>query len=330
MIKWQVLNELKQNSQSYLSGEKISQKLSVSRMAVNKAIKSLREEGYKIAAFTNKGYKLLDTPDILSEYEIKSRLKTEIIGQKIKVFESLPSTNNTAKQMAEEGEREGTVVFAREQAGGKGRLARSFYSPKDLGVWMTVILRPKIKPRQATVFTIMAAVAVNNAIEKLCGIRPKIKWTNDILLNNKKVCGILTEMSIEAETQSVQHIVIGIGINVNNQSFPPEIAKTAVSLLMHTKKPQNKAQIAAGVLNELDRLYTEGYHDKKKPELIFLYRSDLSMLGKEIKLIRGNQESIVTALDIDENGCLIVQLGDKSKATVNSGEVSIRVPGGYI
>lgn len=330
MLKWQVLDELKQNSESYLSGEKISQKLSVSRMAVNKAIKSLRDEGYQIASSTNKGYKLLNSPDILSEYEIKSRLDTKIIGKEIKVLQTLASTNNTAKQMAAEGQKEGAVVLAKEQTAGRGRLARNFHSPKDMGVWMSIILRPKIEPNQATIFTIMTAVAVNNAIEALCGERPKTKWTNDILLNNKKVCGILTEMSIEAETQSVQHLVLGIGINVNNQSFPPEIANTATSLFMHTNKPQNKAQIAAKVLNELDKLYTGGYHDQKRTELISLYRSDLNMLGKEVKLIRGKNETKVFALDIDQKGCLIVQHSDKSIETVNSGEVSIRVPGGYI
>lgn len=330
MLKWQVLDQLKQNNKDYLSGEKISQKLSVSRTAVNKAIKNLREKGYQIASSTNKGYKLLNSPDVLSKYEIKSRLDTKTIGKEIKLFDTLASTNNTAKQMAAEEQKEGTTILSKEQTGGRGRLARSFHSPKDMGVWMSVILRPKIEPEQATIFTIMAAVAVNNAIEALCGERPKTKWTNDILLNNKKLCGILTEMSIEAETQSIQHIIIGIGINVNNQSFPPEIENIATSLFMHTNKPQNRAQIAAEVLNQLDQLYTNGYHDKNKSKLISLYRSDLNMLGKEVKLIRGNKESIVTAIDIDQNGCLIVQNSDKSIEVVNSGEVSIRVPGGYI
>lgn len=330
MLKWQILDQLKKNPESYLSGEKLSRKFSVSRTAVNKAIKSLRDEGYKIAAFTNRGYKLISSPDILSEYEIKSRLSSKILGKEIVVYDSLPSTNITAKQLAEEGLPEGTVVLAREQKGGRGRLSRSFYSPMDMGVWMTVLLRPRIRAEEAPIFTIMAAVAVNNAIEKLCGIRPTIKWTNDIFLDGKKVCGILTEMSMEAETRTVYHIVIGIGINVNNRSFPEEIENIATSLNMFTKNPPGKSELAAEVLNQLDNLYAGRYYDKKKGDLISRYRSDLNMLGKKVKLIRGSKESAVTALDIDENGCLIVQHNDKSISVVNSGEVSIKVPGGYI
>lgn len=327
MIKESVLDKLINSKTEYISGEKISRQLNVSRTAVCKAIKALRQQGYNIESSTKKGYRFLDSPDILSEYEIRRYLNSDIIGKKIVVHESIDSTNRAAKELAEQGAPEGTVIIANEQTSGKGRFSRSFFSPPDKGIWMTVILRPLVEPSKATIFTVIAALAVNNAVQKLYGSRLQIKWTNDLLFNYKKVSGILTEMNIEAETNTVQYVVIGIGINVSTkkEDFPKELKDNATSLLQATKKAQKRAKLAATILNELEALYKDSFYLKNKSLLLALYRNDLCMLGKEVRLIQGNSQSIVTAVDIDKNGALIVRKGDKSIATVNSGEVSLKL-----
>ncbi len=239
-----------------------------------------------------------------------------IIGNKIIEIEETSSTNDLAKEYAKNGEKEGTVVVAEHQTKGKGRLGRSFFSPQGAGLYMSVILRP-VAEKNSLLITSFASVAVCRATQKLCGVAPKIKWVNDVYLNGKKVCGILTE-SLMSEGKA-EYIILGIGINVNGAEFPEDIKDIATSIEKETLKKQDKKALLREILKELDELYKT--YDNGE----FLEESkELScVLGKEIKVIRGNETYIAKAVDLDSLGGLIIER-DGKKETLNSGEVSIR------
>jgi BirA family biotin operon repressor/biotin-[acetyl-CoA-carboxylase] ligase len=321
MSKWEALSYL-ENSEGYISGEFISTKLNISRAAVWKHIKALRAEGYNIESVSNNGYCLVSSPNSITEYEIKKAKKQKGFGEEIVYLETIASTNSAAKKLAEEGAKNGTVVIAESQTGGRGRFGRSFYSPKGEGAFFSVIFRPKIDLSEASVITCFTAVAVCNGIENACGFRPKVKWTNDILLNSKKICGILTELSLTAETNLVDYIIIGIGLNINNKDFPEEIKDIATSLFIETKKEQKRASIVAHILDELDCILNNEWNKKERIEQ---YRKDMAILGKEIFIITPNEKINATALDIAEDGSLIVRLKDETIKNINSGEITIKL-----
>ncbi|MCD8390297.1 MAG: biotin--[acetyl-CoA-carboxylase] ligase, partial [Firmicutes bacterium] len=248
-MKEKILTILK-TADGYVSGERISQTLNVSRAAVWKHIKKLREEGYEIDSVTNKGYRLISAPDILTRDEIASQLETKKIGRNLHYFYQIDSTNNEAKRAWESVD--GSVFIAEIQTGGKGRLGRGWSSPAGTGIWMSILLKPDIKPWDASKITQAAGLAVCRAL-KPYGAR--IKWPNDIIIGTKKVCGILTEMS--AETDMVDYIVCGIGINVNNESFDDEISERATSIYIESGKKHSRAEIVCGVLKEFENLYEE-------------------------------------------------------------------------
>ena len=219
-MKTEILTLLRETD-GYVSGQELCEKFGVSRTAVWKAINQLKEAGYEIEAVQNKGYRLVSVPDILSESELQSVRKTRWIGEKIAFFDVVDSTNTRAKQLAEEGAPNGTYVIAERQDAGKGRRGRGFDSPAGQGIWMTLVLKPEIDPNHASMITLVTALAVSKAITDMTGRPAGIKWPNDIIMSGKKVCGILTEMS--AQFDYVNHIVVGIGINVQNKSFPKDI-----------------------------------------------------------------------------------------------------------
>lgn len=320
MSKWEALSYL-ENSEGYISGEFISSKLNISRAAVWKHIKTLRADGYGIESVPNNGYRLVSSPNSITEYEIKKAKKQKGFGEEIIFLDTVSSTNSYAKKLAEEGGKSGTVVVAESQTGGRGRFGRNFYSPKNEGAFFSVIIRPKIDLSEASMITCFTAVAVCNGIEKASGFRPKVKWTNDILLGGKKICGILTELSLTAETNLVDYIIIGIGININNTAFPDEIKEIATSILLETKRRQKRALLVANILDELDFILNNEW-DKK--QLIAQYRKDMAILGKEIIIINGENKTNATALNIAEDGSLMVKLNDGTIKTINSGEISIK------
>lgn len=321
MSKWEALSYL-EKGEGYISGEFISDRLGISRAAVWKHIKALRAEGYHIESVPNNGYRIVNSPNSITEYEIKKHKKRQGFGEEIIFLETVSSTNSYAKKLAEEGAKSGTVVIAESQTGGRGRFGRSFYSPKGEGAFFSVIFRPKISLSEASVITCFTAVAVCGAIEKACGIRSKVKWTNDILLNGKKICGILTELSLTAETNLVDYIIIGIGININNTAFPDEIKDIATSVFLETKKEQKRAPVVANILDELDEILNNEWNTK---ELIAQYRKDMAILGKEIVILSGANKTAATALDIAEDGSLIVKLSDGEIKNINSGEISVKL-----
>lgn len=329
-MKEKILKKLKSDTTSFFSGEELSEKLGVSRTAVWKSINQLKELGYVIESQTKKGYRLIASPDTLTPIEIDFLLNTEVIGRQVIYYDSIDSTNNQAKRLAEGDFKDGTVVIAEEQTSGRGRCGKDWISPKGKGIWMSIILKPHISPSDAAKITILAACAVCEGIEAVCNIETKIKWPNDIIVNGKKICGILTELG--AEMDSVNYLVVGIGINARAEAadFPEEIKETATSIRLETGQVIPRKQIAAQVLNAFDRLYKNFAVDGSIQNIIEIYKSKSAVLGKEIRVISKSGESMGKACDITEEGHLVICRPDGSKTEVISGEVSVRGMHGYI
>lgn len=317
-----ILLMLKKHRDEFISGERISQELGISRTAVWKHINILREEGYEIESMPKNGYKLVSSPDILILEEIEEYLTTNFIGRNIYYFDSLDSTNTKAKEMAMD-EEEGTVVVAEEQIKGKGRLGRDWVSPKGKGIWMSIILKPNMLPSEVAKLTLIGAAAVNKALEEM-GIISYIKWPNDIVIQGKKVCGILTEMSCELNI--INYVIMGIGINVNllKEDFSQELVDKATSLKEITGRDLDRKRLLASVLNYFENLYLPFKQRGDISATIDISREKSLLIGKEIRILRGNDEKIGRALDIDEQGGLIIEYKDGTREHIFSGEVSIR------
>ncbi len=326
-MKEEILRLLR-SADSYISGQELCNRFGVSRTAVWKAINQLKEAGYEIEAQQNKGYKLMAAPDLMTEAEIKSLMHTEWVAKEVLYFDTIDSTNTKAQELAEKGYPSGTLVVADKQESGKGRRGRSWVSPSGTGIFMTLMIKPDINPNNASMLTLVAALAVAKAITSVTGEEAMIKWPNDIVVNGKKVCGILTEMN--AQFDYINHIVVGIGINVHNESFPEEISQMASSLMIEAGgKRFHRAQIIAETMS-----YFEQYYDT------FLKTQDLSALVREYDELLVNRNKSVRVLDpkepfdgkamgITSKGELIVDTWE-SRKLVSSGEVSVRGIYGYV
>ncbi|RKD33869.1 biotin--[acetyl-CoA-carboxylase] ligase [Thermohalobacter berrensis] len=326
-MKGKILKLLKDNKEDFISGEKISQQLNVSRTSIWKYIKQLKEEGYNIESVSRKGYRLISSPDILTSEEITPYLNTEYIGRKILHFDSIDSTNIKAKEFAQRGEEEGTVIISEEQTKGRGRLGRSWASPKGEGIWMSIILKPNINPMDASKVTQIGAAAVCNSINEM-GIDALIKWPNDIVLNRKKVCGILTEMS--AELNIINYIVIGIGINANIRKFPEDIKDMATSLKLEIGNTISRKKLVGKILNNFEELYNELVNNNSISKSLNICRKKSILLGNKVKIISRNQEIIGKAIDITNEGELIIETENGKREKLISGEVSVRGLYGYV
>lgn len=326
-MKEEILRLLR-SADGYISGQELCNRFGVSRTAVWKAINQLKEAGYEIEAQQNKGYKLMAAPDLMTEAEIKSLMHTEWVAKEVLYFDTIDSTNTKAQELAEKGYPSGTLVVADKQESGKGRRGRSWVSPSGTGIFMTLMIKPDINPNNASMLTLVAALAVAKAITSVTGEEALIKWPNDIVVNSKKVCGILTEMN--AQFDYINHIVVGIGINVHNESFPEEISQMASSLMIEAGgKRFHRAQIIAETMS-----YFEQYYDT------FLKTQDLSALVREYDELLVNRNKSVRVLDpkepfdgkamgITSKGELIVDTWE-SRKLVSSGEVSVRGIYGYV
>lgn len=326
-MKFKILQLLK-DSEGYISGEEISKIIGVSRTAIWKVISQLKEEGYIIESVTKKGYLLKEVPDSLREEELLYNQRTNWLGKKIYHYNQIDSTNKEAKKIAANGEKEGSIVISEEQLAGRGRLGRTWVSPFKTGIWMSVILRPQIAPTDAAKITLIGGLAVCKGIEKITALSPKIKWPNDIVINQKKICGILTEMS--AEMEKVNYIVLGIGINVNNNCFPEDISNMASSLSIEGKKEYNRKELVNEILIKLEKYYEVFINKHSIEDLLEEYKSYCLTLGKEVKIIHKNEEFFGKAVDLSEEGELIVEKENGQVITVFSGEVSVRGLYGYI
>lgn len=326
-MKEEILRLLR-SADGYISGQELCNRFGVSRTAVWKAINQLKEAGYEIEAQQNKGYRLMAAPDLMTEAEIKSLMHTEWVAKEVLYFDTIDSTNIKAQELAEKGYQSGTLVVADKQESGKGRRGRSWVSPSGTGIFMTLMIKPDINPNNASMLTLVAALAVAKAITSVTGEEALIKWPNDIVVNGKKVCGILTEMN--AQFDYINHIVVGIGINVHNESFPEEISQMASSLMIEAGgKRFHRAQIIAETM-----AYFEQYYDT------FLKTQDLSALVREYDKLLVNRNKSVRVLDpkepfdgkamgITPKGELIVDTWE-SRKLVSSGEVSVRGIYGYV
>lgn len=333
MSRKAVLTLLRQREGDYVSGEELAQKLGLSRAAVWKAVDVLRSSGYEIEARTGLGYRLLAAPDVLSEGEIRQYLgTTEAVGREIRCFDTIDSTNTYIRQIAMEGAPDGTVAVANQQTGGRGRMGRSFQSPRDKGVYLTALLRPDLPPERLLPVTALAGVAVCDAVEEVCGIRPGIKWPNDPVLGGKKLCGILTELSMEAETGAIQSLALGIGLNVHQTpaDFSPDVAEMATSLDQALGISVSRPEVAAAVIRALDRMYGALRKGELRPYLEAL-RQDCVNLGRLVQLILPNgSREVAEAIGIDEEFGLVIRDESGAERVIRSGEVSVRGMYGYV
>lgn len=314
--------ELLRRQEGFLSGEDIGRELSITRAAVWKGIKKLREEGYEIEAVTNRGYRLTNPETMYNKRELEQGLKTKTMGQTIYFYEETDTTNNRARELALEGAPEGTLVVAEKQTAGRGRRGKVWESPLGTGIWMSLVLRPQIAPAEASVLTLLCGLATAEAIEAETGLSAGIKWPNDILINGKKAVGILTEM--DCEMSEVHFVIPGIGINVNTASFPPEIAEIATSLYLECGKTVSRRRLVHKVLERLEEHYETFLRTGSFAAMLEDYRKHCITLGKEVHVL-GREPFFAEALNITPEGELLVRRADNGKEeVVFSGEVSIR------
>ncbi len=319
---------LLRNTTEYLSGQELCNRFGVSRTAVWKVINQLKEEGYEIEAVPNKGYRLKSYPDILSKGELMSRMQTNWAARSIVYLDETGSTNNDAKRLADEGEVHGTLVVSDTQSSGRGRRGKAWSSPPGTTISMTLLLRPSFMPDKASMLTLLMAMAVTTAIEEECALQTKIKWPNDIIINRKKVAGILTEMN--AETDYIHYVVIGVGINVNLEAVPEEIAEIATSLRLEKKRKVSRAEIIERTMYHFEQYYEEYL---KYLDLSFVmdeYNQRLISLDSEVKVLDPKGEFRGISRGINKDGELMVETEDGGLHAIYAGEVSVRGLYGYV
>ena len=307
----------------YLSGEDIAQTLDISRTAIWKAVKALQQEGYAIKAVTNKGYCFGEQNDILSAQGMQKYLHPEQKEIEISVLQTVSSTNTVVQQKVSDGARTDCLILANEQTQGRGRAGRSFFSPKDTGIYMSLLLCPKnCSANQASQITTMAAVAMCEAIETICEEKAQIKWVNDIFLRGKKVCGILTEASFSLESGLMEYAVLGIGVNLYppKGQFPKELQTIAGSIFQEQKNDA-KNQLVAQFLNHFF-----AYYSRQSPcDYVQKYRDRSFVIGKQVQLIAGNQSDFVTVVGIDDQCRLLIRYNDGKECCCSAGEINIRL-----
>ncbi|GFE58701.1 biotin--[acetyl-CoA-carboxylase] ligase [Geobacter sp. AOG1] len=305
-----------------VSGEELSSRLKVSRTAVWKHIKSLKDLGYRIEAVPSVGYRLVAVPDLLLPAEIAVGLMTKRIGRQIISFRETDSTNETAFKLAEEGAPEGTVIIAESQRRGKGRMGRQWESPPGVNLYCSIILRPPILPLQAVQLTFLSAVAVARAVEETTPLVPTIKWPNDVLLSGRKVAGLLNEMG--AETEKVNFIILGIGVNINMEEgqFPADLRYPATSLRMETGGAVNRMEFTRAFIRAVDNLYSAfmaGDYGVIRDEWL----ARCSMIGQRVHVSYRDSVVAGVATGIDDYGALLLNLDDGRVERVLAGDVSL-------
>ena len=298
-MKAELLRILRE-SESYVSGQQLCEHFGVSRTAVWKVIRQLKEEGYEIEAVKNKGYRICEIPDVMTAEEIRSRIHTRWMAQSCLYLESVDSTNSYAKRIAEEGAAEGTLVIADEQIGGRGRRGRGWETPKGTNIAMTLLLRPQIRPEHASRLTLLMAMAAAQGIRKVTGLDAGIKWPNDVVVCGKKVCGILTEMNTEIDY--INYVVIGAGINVNQETLAPELQETATSICIERGQQTNRAELTARVLYYFEKNYAVFEKSWDFSALADKYNEFLVNRGREVRVLdpKGAYDGI--ARGINEEG----------------------------
>ncbi len=323
-IRKKVLQALSESNQEFLSGQALADISGCSRTAIWKHIEELRKEGFVLEAVRKKGYRIIETPDGVTESNIRLGLQTKTLGTVIHYEESVKTTQKIAHMLASEGAVEGTLVIADEQTAGRGRMMREWHSSKGTGVWMSLILKPLLPPQKAPQFTLITAVAVVQAIEEASDLHPQIKWPNDILIDGKKVTGILTEL--QAESDKINSIIIGIGMNVNQtkEHFPDEIQEIATSLSIEQGEPLSRSFVVQKVLERIEALYSlymkEGFTPIK-----LLWESYAISIGKKIRARTINGTIEGRALGITEEGVLKIEDTSGIVHQIYSADIEVNV-----
>jgi len=315
-----ILNLFRKHPGDFVSGEEISRQLGVSRTAVWKKIRLLRELGYTIDAVTSRGYRLAASPDALLMEELRADLGTRIIGSELFFFEETDSTNLRARQLGDEGQPEGVVVIADRQTAGKGRLGRKWASPPGVNLYTSVLLRPPILPFDGPQLTFISAVAVARAIRDLGGLQPAVKWPNDILLGGKKVAGLLNEMN--AETEGVRYIVLGIGVNLNMAAdqFPADLRYPATSAALEKGEPVSRLAFARSLYRHLDQLYLT-YLEQGFAPVIGAWEELCDLVGRQVEVDCQSQLLLGTVEGLDDDGALLVRTSAGTLEKILAGDV---------
>jgi BirA family biotin operon repressor/biotin-[acetyl-CoA-carboxylase] ligase len=304
----------------YVSGESISQKLGVSRTAIWKQIRKLEAAGYRFEASRRLGYRLIDIPDILSADELASRLKSNVFGKKVQVFESVESTQNIARSAAEDGAPEGTLVIAEQQLNGRGRMGREWVSPRGKGVWMSMVLRPSLPIQFAPQLTLLTAVALCRSLKRITALPIGIKWPNDLLIDGKKISGILLESAAEDERLTFVIAGIGISVNLEEDDYPVELLEKATSLRMAGNKKIDRIDVITDFLMEWEQLYFL-YQEQGFSPIVTIWEALSFSLGKPARLITPQGDLVGVPIGLDESGAIRIQLADGSIKPVFSAEM---------
>jgi len=321
--KQKILQYLEQHRGESVSGQELADGLAISRTSVWKAIKTLKEEGYQIEAATSKGYQLSVESDLLSGEAIVPLLSEELRNKQVIAYKTVDSTNLEAKRIVNEDAAFEGVVVAEEQTKGRGRLGRVFFSPSESGMYMSLVLKPSADMDNVTLITTAAAVAVCQSIEKLTDKKPQIKWVNDIFLDGRKVCGILTEGIMDMESGTIGTIILGIGVNFRQpeNDFPEELQQIAGTLFTGKNAELTRNQLAAEIINHFYILY----EDLGSRAYLDEYRKRCFVLGKKVSFKQGKEFFQAQAVGIDDNGGLILRLSNGESKTITYGEISVKV-----
>ncbi|OKY53006.1 biotin--[acetyl-CoA-carboxylase] ligase [Megasphaera cerevisiae] len=320
-MRQDILDYLMEHKDTFVSGQKISEMFGISRTAVWKHIRVLKQRGYIIESYTKRGYCLRIAPELLRPETISPKLKTKYFGKKIVYYEKVDSTNTAAKKIADKGAEEGTIVVAEEQTGGRGRLSRSFLSPFAQGIWFSIILRPTFPPMEVSKMTLVAAVALTKALRKMGLIHCGIKWPNDILVHDRKIVGILTELN--ASVEKINYMVMGIGINtaLTKKVLPRDLKKTVTSFAIENV-PVHRSELLQEVLLQLEHYYTVAQEQGFAP-VLEEWKMLSCMLGKDVEVSLTDHTFTGKAVDLDENGNLVVETANGLEKVL-AGDVQVR------
>lgn len=331
-MKTEILKLLRETD-GYISGQQISERFGVSRTAVWKVIRQLQEDGYQVEAVRNKGYHIVDSPDVMTREELTSLMKTRWAGRNILYYDVTDSTNQRIKQAGDEGAPHGTLAVADRQTAGRGRRGRTWESPAGSSIYMSILLRPDVAPNKASMLTLVMALSVAEGIRECVGSGEdvpelQIKWPNDIIINGKKLVGILTEMS--AQVDYINHVTVGVGINVNMTEFPEEIADTATSLRLECGHTVKRAPLIAAVMERLEENYEIFLETEDLSGFLERYSTLLINRDRDVLIIGQKEKYQAHALGIDNTGELIVKKEDGTLEKIYAGEVSVRGVYGYV
>ena len=319
----EILNLLREED-AFVSGEVLASRVGLSRAGVWKRLNRLKALGYHIEGEPRRGYRLLSAPDKLLPEEVLYRLGTRTLRGPIYHFETTPSTNDAAKVLGREGAAEGTMVLAETQTAGRGRLGRSWVSPPGLGLYVSLLLRPPLPPHELPLITLSTAVSVVRALTRAVGVTPGIKWPNDLILKGKKLGGILTEM--ETESDQIRYLVVGMGLNINNPDFPPELGGRATSLLQEEGRTFPRLTILKAWLEEFETLYGQ-FLARGFPDILEEWKRHSVTLGRYVTVRQGPRQIEGLAMGVTPDGALLLETARGEEVKVTSGEITLESAG---